>query len=173
MTPGSIAAVITCHDLGRTLGAALQSVERQTRPAAEIVVVDDASRDIHTRQVLARLEREGTRVADAGGRGASAARNLGLKLTSAEYVVCLDADDFLESGYFEAAAARLDAEPDVDFVSCAMRAFEGASYVWRPASPTFVDAVATGGVPHASTIIRRRLWEAVGGFDESLRSFEN
>ncbi|PYQ99081.1 MAG: glycosyl transferase family 2, partial [Acidobacteria bacterium] len=75
MTPPRIAAVITCCDLGRLLLEALESVERQTRPAAEIVVVDDASTDIHTRQVLARLEREGTRVARTDGRGASAARN--------------------------------------------------------------------------------------------------
>jgi peptidoglycan/xylan/chitin deacetylase (PgdA/CDA1 family)/glycosyltransferase involved in cell wall biosynthesis/SAM-dependent methyltransferase len=172
MTPGSIAAVITCHDLGRTLVAALESVERQTRPAAEIVVVDDDSSDIYTRQLLAQLVREGTRVVHAGGCGASAARNLGARLTTAEYLVCLDADDTLERGYFEAAAAHLDSDADLYFVSCAMRAFEGASYVWSPSAPTFVDAISTGGVPHASTMLRRRLWKEVGGFDESLRSFE-
>lgn len=172
MTSGSIAAVVTCHELGRTLLAALESVEQQTRPAAQILVVDDGSSDIYTRQVLARLEREGTRVVQASGRGASAARNDGARLTSAEYLVWLDADDVLEPGYFEAAGTRLDADPEIDFVSCAMRAFEGANYLWSPAAPTFVDAIATGGVPHASTMLRRRLWEAVGGFDESLRSFE-
>ena len=80
MTPGRIAAIITCHNLGRTLLEALESVERQTRPAAEIVVVDDASTDIYTRQVLARLERGGhsSRWHQArGGHGASAARNRG------------------------------------------------------------------------------------------------
>ena len=32
--------------------------------------------------------------------------------------------------------------------------------------------MSTGGVPHASTVIRRRLWETIGGFDEALPSFE-
>lgn len=172
VTPGGIGALITCRDLGRTLLEALDSVERQTRPAAEIVVVDDASTDIYTRQVLARLEREGTRVAQAGGRGVSAARNLGARLTSVEYLVWLDADDFLEPGYFQAAGAPLDADADLDFVSCAMRAFGAASYVWSPSRPTFIDAVSTGGVPHASTMLRRRLWERIGGFDEDLPSYE-
>src|SRR5260221_10594944 len=165
-------AVITCHDLGRSLRDALESVETQTRPASEIVVIDDASGDIYTRQVLAGLEETGTRVAQAGGRGASAARNLGARLTSADYLVWLDADDTIERGYFEAAAARLDGDPDIDFVSCAMRAFGAAIYTWSPSRPTFVDAVSSGGVPHASTLLRRRLWERVGGFDEELRSFE-
>jgi peptidoglycan/xylan/chitin deacetylase (PgdA/CDA1 family) len=53
-----------------------------------------------------------------------------------------------------------------------MRAFGEASYVWSPTAATFVDAISTGAVPHASTMIRRRAWEAAGGFDESLRSFE-
>jgi len=70
MTPGRIAAIITCRDLGRFLPEALESVERQTRPAAEIVVVDDRSEDIHTRQVLARLERDGTHVVTGEGLGA-------------------------------------------------------------------------------------------------------
>jgi glycosyltransferase involved in cell wall biosynthesis len=172
MTPGRIAVAITCHNLGRTLVEALASVERQTRPASEIVVVDDASTEIYTRQVLARLERDGTRIVQAGGRGVSAARNLGARLTSAEYLVWLDADDVLEPGYFDAAAARLDADPDLHFVSCAMRAFGAANYLWSPSHPSFVDAVSTGAVPHASTMLRRRLWEGIGGFDEDLLSFE-
>jgi peptidoglycan/xylan/chitin deacetylase (PgdA/CDA1 family)/glycosyltransferase involved in cell wall biosynthesis len=172
MTDRRIAVVVTCHDLGRTLGEALDSVTRQTRAASEIVVVDDGSTDIYTRQVLARLEGSGTRVIQTGGRGASTARNAGAQATTAEYLVWLDADDVLDAGYFAAAAVRLDEEEAIDFVSCAMRAFGAASYVWSPTAATFVDAIATGAVPHASTMIRRRSWEAAGRFDESLRSFE-
>jgi peptidoglycan/xylan/chitin deacetylase (PgdA/CDA1 family)/SAM-dependent methyltransferase len=172
MTPGRIAAIVTCHNLGRTLREALASIERQTRLAAEIVVVDDASTQVYTRQLLAALARGGTLVADSGGRGASAARNHGVRLTTSEYVLWLDADDILEPTWFEAAGGRLDKDPDLDFVSCSLRAFEGATYEWTPCSPTVVDAVTTGGVPHASTMVRRRLWEAIGGFDEDIPSFE-
>jgi peptidoglycan/xylan/chitin deacetylase (PgdA/CDA1 family)/glycosyltransferase involved in cell wall biosynthesis len=167
-----IAAVITCRDLGRTLDEAVDSVMRQTRPAAEIVVVDDGSSDVYTTQALARLENAATRVIRTGGRGASAARNAGAYATTAGYLVWLDADDALEPGYFAAAAARLDEDAAVDFVSCAMRAFGEASYVWTPTATTVVDAISTGAVPHASTMIRRGTWEAAGRFDEALRSFE-
>jgi len=172
LTPGRIAAIVTCHNLGSWLPEAVESVERQTRPAAEIVVVDDGSTDIYTRQVVARLERTGTRVAQSGGGGASVARNCGARLTSAEYLVWLDADDTLEPGYFEAAGSVLDAEAALGFVSSALRAFGDASYVWTPPSPTFVETMSVGGWPHASTMLRRQLWEAVGGFDEGLRLFE-
>ena len=121
---------------------------------------------------MARLAREGTTVVRGAGCGASAARNLGARLTSADYLVWLDGDDTIDRRYFEQAAARLDASPEIDFVSCALKAFGSANYVWTPSAPTFVNAVATGAVPHASTMIRRRLWETVGGFDEELPSFE-
>ena len=62
MTPRRIAAIVTCRDLGRYLDEALASVERQTRPAAEILVVDDASEDIHTRQVLAHVRFDGPKL---------------------------------------------------------------------------------------------------------------
>ncbi len=172
MSASRIAAIVTCRDLGRTLGEALSSLERQTRPPAEIVVVDDASTDLFTRQALARVEREGTRVVHGGGRGASAARNLGARLTRADYLIWLDADDLLEPGYFLAAAGRLDEDPELDFVTCSMQAFGAASYTWSPSEPTFVEAVATGAVPHASTMMRRSLFAAIGGFDESLPSYE-
>src|SRR5262249_58971554 len=149
VTAGRIAAIVTCRNLGRYLGEALESVERQTRPAAEILVVDDASDDVFTRQVLARIASGGTHVAAGRGRGASAARNLGARITTADYLVWLDADDLLEPEYFEQAAARLDADRGLDFVSCAMRAFGDASYEWIPAAPAFREAIAPSGVPPA------------------------
>jgi peptidoglycan/xylan/chitin deacetylase (PgdA/CDA1 family)/glycosyltransferase involved in cell wall biosynthesis len=172
MTSGSIAAIITCRDLGRWLAEALESVERQTRAAAQILVVDDGSNDRYTRQILEAIQRQGTCVVHGDGRGASAARNLGARLTTSDYLVWLDADDTLEPTWFDAAARRLDEEQDMQFVSCGMRAFGRASYEWKPSCPTFVEAIATGAVPHASTMVRRSMWEEVGGFDEELSSFE-
>ncbi|HMD37383.1 MAG TPA: trifunctional glycosyltransferase/class I SAM-dependent methyltransferase/polysaccharide deacetylase [Vicinamibacterales bacterium] len=172
LNTGRIAVIVTCRDLGRTLADALDSVARQTRRADEILVVDDRSNDIYTRQVLARLEQQGTRVVRGDGRGPSAARNLGARETSSDYLVWLDADDVLEPAYLDEAAARLDGDRSLEFVTCAMRAFGDADYSWRPSNPTFVDAIATGGVPHASTMMRRSLWARLGGFDETLSSFE-
>jgi len=167
-----VAVVITNRDLGPMLLEAVDSIERQTRAADEIVIVDDGSTDEATRWILAGLRDRGLTVVDGPGRGASAARNLGASLTTAEYLVWLDGDDTLEPGYFEAAAGRLDADPALDFVTTAMRAFGESSFVWAPSIPTFVEAVATGGVPHASTVMRRRVWQDAGGFDEEVPSFE-
>ena len=167
----NIAVVVTCYNLGRTLGESLDSVQAQTREAAEIVIVDDGSTDAYTLEVLAHLNRARTRIFRTVNRGLAAARNVGIRLTTAPYIVPLDADDILDPTYFEKAAARLDAESNLDFVSCALQAFEGASYVWTPPPIDFIQFITRGTV-HASTMFRRELWEKVRGFDETFRTYE-
>ena len=106
-----IAVVIPCFNLGRFVVDAVDSVCAQTRPAAEIVVVDDGSTDLYTLQAVASLSRPSLRVVRAEHRGASSARNLGAGLTSSPYLLFLDADDLLESTYLEQAGASLDDDP--------------------------------------------------------------
>lgn len=162
----AIAVVVTCHDLGRTVEEAVASLLAQTRPAAEVVVVDDGSTDAHTRRVLDSLRHPGVRVARTPNRGLAAARNHGVRLTRAPCLVMLNADDALEPAYLEQTAGRLDGDPTLDFVTTALRAFEGARYVWTPPPCTLVDTLARGA-PHHASMFRRSVWEKVGGFDEA------
>jgi glycosyltransferase involved in cell wall biosynthesis len=104
-----VAVIIPCHDDGAFVGDALASIE-EPEPV-EIVVVDDGSTDAATLELLARLQREGTRVIRSEENiGVPAARNLGLAGTSAPYVFPLDADDLLVAGSLSAMADRLDAD---------------------------------------------------------------
>lgn len=163
---GSIAVVIPCFNLGRFIDEAVQSVLRQTREAAEVVVVDDGSTDLFTRERLAVMDHPRTRIARTDQRGVSAARNEGIRLTSAEYVVTLDGDDRLTPLYLARTAERLDGDPALDFVSTGIRAFGDATYVWTPPAPS-LEAILVRGAPHPASMFRRRVWSAAGGFDES------
>ena len=170
--PRDIAVVVPCYNLGRTVEEAVDSVLMQARPAAEIIVVDDGSSDIATRQVLLRMRRPRTRVVAIRHSGVSAARNHGVGLTRSPYLLLLDADDVLAPNYLEKAGACLDTREELSFVSCAVQAFEGASYIWTPPSLMIIDSL-THGTVHASTMFRRTLWDAVGGFDRELPGYED
>jgi len=110
----SVAVVIPCHGHGRHLDACVASVRAQTLPAAQIVVVDDASTDEETAAALDRLERDGdvtvVRLTVNGGPGA--ARNRGVERASSSYVLFLDADDLLLPEAIEELLARLEAGGD-------------------------------------------------------------
>ena len=169
--PG-VAVVIACFNLGRTLQEAVDSALDQTRAPSEIVVVDDGSTDPETARVLAQLRSPGTRVLTAGHAGVASARNLGACATKAPYLVFLDADDRLAPDYVDKTASRLDRGPSLSFVSCAVQAFEGASYVWKPAGCDALTTLTHGSV-HISSLMRRTLWDAAGGFDTSLAAYED
>ncbi|HET9768749.1 MAG TPA: polysaccharide deacetylase family protein, partial [Thermoanaerobaculia bacterium] len=64
-------------------------------------------------------------------------------------------------------AGRLDEDATLAFVTCAVEAFEGASYVWTPSTPTLARVLA-GEAPHPASLVRRELFDAVGGFAEEL-----
>jgi peptidoglycan/xylan/chitin deacetylase (PgdA/CDA1 family)/glycosyltransferase involved in cell wall biosynthesis len=167
-----VAVVVTCYELGRTLGDALASVHDQTHAPAEIVVVDDGSRDPFTRRVLSALEPPVTVLRVEHG-GPAAARNAGIERTRSELVLLLDGDDLLAPTYLERAASLLGERPDLAFVSCGIAAFGNASYRWTPPPYTIAESIARGACGHISTVFRRTLWETVGGFDASLPAYED
>ena len=120
MSGSNVGVVITCYELGRTLPEAVESVWAQTEPAREIIVVDDGSEDVLTRQVLVWLEEDSrpVRVIRSVHRGAAYARNLGLAETTAPLAVLLDGDDAFEPRYLELAAPGVVLLPGVVDVPC-------------------------------------------------------
>lgn len=168
-----IAVVVRCCNSGRTLPAALASVRSQTRPASEIVLVDDGSTDVFTRQVLARLDAPDARLVRLGGSQPSAAWNRGIATTRAPYLVLLDAETLLDPSYLAEAARLLDERLDVDVVSCAVQVCENPPWRWTPPRFSFVEALALGTF-HVSSMFRRKVWEALDGFDEApLMAYED
>jgi peptidoglycan/xylan/chitin deacetylase (PgdA/CDA1 family)/GT2 family glycosyltransferase len=161
------AVVIPCLDLGATVGEAVASALRQTRLPSRIVVVDDGSTDPETLHVLAGIAGDSVEVLRLPHRGLAAARNAGVRATTADYLVTLDADDVLDPAYIEETARRLDVDPELAFVTTGVEAFAGAAYVWTPPAPT-VLAVLEGWGPHPASLFRRTQWEGLGGFAEDL-----
>jgi peptidoglycan/xylan/chitin deacetylase (PgdA/CDA1 family)/GT2 family glycosyltransferase len=168
----AVAVVITCFDLGRTLRQAVASVHQQTQPAAELLVVDDGSTDPFTRQELAALEREGVPVESIPHGGVAAARNHGVRRTTAPLLLMLDADDELTPQCLERMTAVLAADPSLAVVSCALRSRLQPDEVWTPPPLALVATLAFAGL-HVSSLFRRTVWAVAGGFDEELEGHED
>lgn len=98
-----VAVVIPCHNYGRFLSEAIESVLKQEHPAAEILVVDDASTD-NTRAVAMRYAAAGVRYLRINAGNVHDARHAGFNATSSPVLCFLDADDRLPRDYLNAAA---------------------------------------------------------------------
>jgi len=86
-----IAVVIPAYNAGRYVARAIDSVLAQTRPADQIIVVDDGSTD-NTAEAVAAYRHE-VRYIRQRNAGASAARNAGIEAAEREWIAFLDADD--------------------------------------------------------------------------------
>jgi glycosyltransferase involved in cell wall biosynthesis len=110
----SVSVIIPTYNRASYVGAAIESALHQTRPPAEILVVDDGSTD-GTGRILGEFG-PAVRVIRQPNRGRSAARNAGLRAATGDAVVFLDSDDVLMPESIETCARALEANPDVGIV---------------------------------------------------------
>jgi glycosyltransferase involved in cell wall biosynthesis len=87
-----ISVIIPCYNHGKYLAEAIESVQAQNYANKEIIVVDDGSKD-NTKEIT-------TSFSDVvymfqSNQGLSAARNTGIRRSNGEFLVFLDADDWL------------------------------------------------------------------------------
>lgn len=86
-----ISVVIPAYYAQDTIARAIQSVLNQTRPADEIIVIDDGSSD-NTAQAAGSFGEKVTVIRQTNA-GASVARNKGIEASHGEWIAFLDADD--------------------------------------------------------------------------------
>ncbi len=93
-----ISIIIPCHNSVNTLPDTLRSVVSQTFMDWEIIAINDGSTD-DTRTMLDGYAAKDRRihVIDGPGKGASAARNLGLTVARGKIIAFLDSDDIWDN----------------------------------------------------------------------------
>jgi glycosyltransferase involved in cell wall biosynthesis len=94
MAAPTVSVVIATYNRGPTIGPTLESVHRQTAPADEIVVVDDASTDGTGAWVREHYPTVRVIFCEQNG-GTSTARNRGASEATGDVLVFLDHDDEL------------------------------------------------------------------------------
>ena len=106
-----VAVIIPCYNDGPTLSETLQSVLAQDEPT-EIVIVNDGSTDPDTLALFTEIAAQGVKIVHQENRGLSAARMAGVAVTSAHYILPLDADDVLLPKAIRQLADALDGNPE-------------------------------------------------------------
>lgn len=168
--PLTTVVVIACN-YARFLRQAVESVVRQTR-RPPVLIVDDASTD-GTPEVAGNLVREhGEAVAYrrlADNIGLSRVRNLAAESIATEWIVYLDADDWLDAAYVERATDWIAAHPAVDVLTTDMTIVrnETPGRVFTSRVPrVWTDLLARNTIVQTS-FIRRDLVRRLG-YDPAL-----
>lgn len=110
-----VSVVITCYNHGVYLRDAIDSVLAQRYSPIEAIVVDDGSTD-NTREVVSGYG-SAVKYFHQQNKGLSAARNAGIDVCNGEFVVFLDADDWLYEDAININVQHMVANPTHGFVS--------------------------------------------------------
>ena len=179
----SVAIIIVNYNSGALVSRCLKSLSEQTLCADELVVVDNASTDAESRSMLDAIT-NATVIRSDLNLGYGRAINLAVqKLTTTDYIVCLNPDAFPEPGWLEAIVNAADSHPDHGSFASLMLREDDISIVagagdelhftgipWRRFHKrTLPDNLQTEPVFSAcagAALYRTSLFNQLGGFDE-------
>ena len=168
-----ISVVIPTFNRRRFVREAVASVCAQGPDTNEIVVVDDGSTD-GTAAALAHEFGARVRIVCGAHRGVSAARNRGVAASDGELVAFLDSDDLWLPGKLAAQRAFFARRADAQI--CQTQEIwlrNGArvnprAYHQKPSGDIFAPSLERCLISPSAVMLRRQLFERVGGFDENL-----
>lgn len=169
--PPTISIATPSYNQGQYIEHTIHSVLSQEYPKLEYVVQDGGSTD-STLEVLERHRSKLFRCESRKDNGQSHAINLGLAGTTGEIMAYLNSDDLLLPGALHAVAKYFEDHPDVDVVYSHRVLINGPGYeVDRWVLPPHDGEMLKWAdyIPQETMFWRRRLWDKVGGIDESFR----
>jgi len=175
-----VSVVIPCYNGERFIVQAVQSALGQTYRDLEVIVVDDGSKD-GSAALLRAIPDSRVRVVTQANAGVSAARNAGVAVSSADYVAFLDQDDLWFPDKLARQLPIIDTAADLGLVyaDCEI-ATDGDVVVGRVSDRAplrrgrqFEELIVDTRVPLSTMLMRRAVFDAVGGFRPKFRYVED
>ncbi|ACB76529.1 glycosyltransferase family 2 protein [Opitutus terrae] len=179
-----ISICIPAYRAERYLPATLESVRAQSFTDWELIVTEDGSRDSTediVREFARTVEQPVRYDRHAHNLGLPATRNTGIAAARGEWIALLDSDDVWTTAHLE-TAATFTTDASIEFIHSGSVLFDsdsGRELEVRAPTPQMIgdfpcslfNGIYT--IQPSSVVMRRRLWEDVGGFDPTFRYVED
>ncbi|SAK69567.1 glycosyltransferase [Caballeronia ptereochthonis] len=181
-----VSVLVPHHNLGAYLEDTVRSALASDYANLEVVVVDDASTDAASIEVVERLAASGDPrvrvVRSPQNLGLAATRNVALAHARGTHALTLDADDLIDPRFISIAVKGLERNPEVSFVVPQTAYFDDAPRI-DPARAPWPQCMTFVGEARASGLLQNRFSTAtiMGrvdafrslGYDESLSAYED
>lgn len=169
--PPKVTVYITNHNYGKYIEQAINSVLEQYYKNYELIIIDDGSTD-ESLDIISRFEYlENVFIVLQSNKGLNVTNNIALKQSRGDYLMRLDADDYLDPHALELMVNKLDKNPDLALVFPDYYEVEESgeiiSHVRRhdfKKDVSLLDQPAHG----ACTMARRKVLIEIGGYDEAF-----
>jgi glycosyltransferase involved in cell wall biosynthesis len=173
----SISVIIPTYDRLPFLQEAVRSVEAQSLLCWELIVVDDGSTDGTWAWLASQPHIRAVRLPQRSGP--AAARNRGAEKARAPYLAFLDSDDLFTPKKLELQLALLERDPELALChSDELWLRDGKELRQKPkhekrGGHIFSHCLPLCRISPSATLIRRSVFERLGGFDEELEVAED
>lgn len=168
-----ISVVIPLYNKEATISNTISSVLNQSFTNFEVIVVNDGSTDKGP-EIIAQFEDERILLFSQDNSGVSAARNVGVQKSRANYIAFLDGDDYWSIHHLQQIADLIRDYGDVAdlFSTNFYRQFPDGERIINRTEPyrglikNYFKSISNKALIHTSCIcISKRAFNSVGGFD--------
>jgi glycosyltransferase involved in cell wall biosynthesis len=170
---------VPVRDEEDSIRALLEGLLNQTLPPNEIIITDGGSVDA-TVQIIEEFIKSGAPVRLFREKNSlpGRARNVGAQHSRFEWIAFTDAGTRPAPDWLASLAGKVGGDSTVDVVYGSFEPvvdtfFKECAVIAYLPPPVEMEGRLTPPRSIASTLIRRKTWEAVGGFPEDLRSAED
>ncbi len=161
-----ISVIIPVYNSERYVGEAIESVLGQKHKNIEIITVNDGSTD-GSEKILRSYPN--VKYLYQSRKGVSAARNVGIKLSSGEFIAFLDADDLWTKEKLQIQKSIFINDPDLDIIFGHVEQFFSPELADSLRSKINMITGAMAGYIPGAMLIRRTSFLKAGFFNEGVR----
>lgn len=167
MSQPVVSIIIPCYNSGSLLEETIKSIEKIYTPELhEVIIVNDGSTDKKTVEILSQISKH--KVINQENGGLANARNTGIKNSAGKYLLFLDSDNLLTEGYLKEGVNVLENDVNIDIVYGESEKF-GEERGRLNVIPFNLQTLMTYNYIDACCLIRRNLFDDLGGFDEKMK----
>lgn len=169
-----VSIIIPTYNSHKYIKDTLTSLINQTHSYIEILCIDDGSTD-NTIQIIKDLEKNNDihiKIIDQNNQGPSHARNRGIQLAKAEYILALDSDDQIAPDYIEKALTTFQIEPNLSVVFTEAVFYGMENKIWATEDVRLPELFSRNFL-NVTALFKKSAWRDAGGYDEKLPGYED
>lgn len=163
-----VSVIIPCYNQGEYIDEAVDSVLAQTFQDFEIIIVNDGSTDDFTNEKLKNYNKPKTRVIHTENQGLAAARNNGIRASSGEYILPLDADDKIKPTFIKTVLNKIINQQHIKAIGTCVEFFGETSGFICPEGGGILNFLHYNNTV-ATTLFRKSDWISINGYDERMK----
>ncbi|MBI2027042.1 MAG: glycosyltransferase [Deltaproteobacteria bacterium] len=167
-----VTVYITAHNYGHFLLQSIESVLRQKYDSWELIVINDGSTD-NTKGILEKFtDHQKIKIIHQKNKGLTTSNNIATRMSQGEYLMRLDADDYLDENALLVLANILETHPHIGLVyPDYYRIDENGEVLDIQRRKKLESEVDVLDLPAhgACTMIRKSCLMELGGYDESIQ----